>query len=57
MSNLASSNSPNVVWHPSAIPQGTRWDSLAEYTYQIVNDELEAAYQELKTVILTAAGL
>jgi guanylate kinase len=29
----------------------------SEYTFQIVNGDLETAYQELKTVILSAAGL
>lgn len=28
MSNLARSNSPNVVWHDSAIPRDTRWGNL-----------------------------
>jgi bifunctional enzyme CysN/CysC len=28
MSNLARPNSPNVVWHPSALPRESRWESL-----------------------------
>jgi guanylate kinase len=32
-------------------------DHAAEYTYQIVNDDLEKAYADLKTVILSALGL
>ena len=31
--------------------------SAREYTFQIVNDDLETAYQELKTVILSGIGL
>ncbi|MEE9367914.1 MAG: guanylate kinase [Pontiella sp.] len=32
-------------------------DCLKEYSFQIVNDDLEKAYQELKTVILSGLGL
>ena len=28
MSNLAGPNSPNVVWHPSALPRDQRWEHL-----------------------------
>ncbi|MDF7807705.1 guanylate kinase [Pontiellaceae bacterium B12219] len=31
--------------------------SAKEYTFQIVNDDLETAYQELKTVILSSLGM
>lgn len=32
-------------------------DRASEYTHQIVNDDLETAYDELKRVLLTAMGL
>ena len=31
-------------------------ESASEYVFQVVNDDLETAYQELKNVILTATG-
>lgn len=31
-------------------------DAAPEYTHQVVNDDLETAYQELKSLLLSAAG-
>lgn len=35
----------------------TEMEHASEYTYQIVNDELEKAYADLKAIILSALGL
>ena len=35
----------------------TEMENASEYAFQIVNDDLETAYQELTTVVLSAAGL